>query len=165
MKWGGVWMCSGSTLVRLAEGRLLVAACLGTGVYIQPGVGLRLQTPEPNVAVSCSFDVLSLLYFSSALRIEACVWWILCTDCLNVFSAFKKGIRVSCVHSWRDVWGLDTFSLTPTSHPASKTANQHISPASRHSAASKRTVFNEADLGSQVFLEATFSEREHLRIC
>ena len=96
-------MCSGSTLVRLAEGWLLVAACLGTGVYTQPGVGLRLQTPEPNVAVSCSFYVLSLLCFSPALRSEACVGWIPCTDCLNVFSAFKKGIRVSCVRGWRDV--------------------------------------------------------------
>lgn len=46
----------------------------------------------------------------------------------------------------------------PASRPASKTASQR-SPARKH------TVFDEADLGSQVFLEATFSEREHLQIC
>lgn len=57
------------------------------------------------------------------------------------------------------------LSLTPTSHPASKTASQHSSPGSQHSTARKHSVFDEADLGSQVFLEATFSERKHLQIC
>lgn len=49
------------------------------------------------------------------------------------------------------------LSLTPTSHSARKNRQYSISR--------KHAVFNEADLGSQVFLEATFSERKHLRIC
>lgn len=57
------------------------------------------------------------------------------------------------------------LSLTPTSHPASITTSQHSLPASQHSTARKHSVFDEADLGSQVFLEATFSERKHLQIC
>lgn len=46
--------------------------------------------------------------------------------------------------------------LTLTSHSACKTVSQQRS-------ARKRAVFNERDLGRQVFLEGTFSKRKHLR--
>lgn len=152
--------------------RFTLGICLSGDRWVHSQVldcACKHPAPEPNEAVSCSFYVYSLLCFSPALRSKACVWWIPCTR-YTLLSPWVSPLHsqegLECdVYEAEGMWELDTLSLTPTSHPASKTASQHISPASQHSTARKHTVFNEADLGSQVFLEATFSERKHLRIC
>lgn len=63
------------------------------------------------------------------------------------------------------MWGVTLSALTdPNQSGSQQTSRPNRSPASQHRAARKHTVFNEADLGTQVFLESTHSERKHLRM-
>lgn len=105
--------------------------------------------------------------FLSVLRSKAWVWWIPTT----VYTSNQALILTDRLHgcllcipmrNWsaacRRLKGCETLWLTQTCHPASKTTIQH-------SSARKHDVFYEAGLGSQVFLEATFSERKQVGLC
>lgn len=87
---------------------------------------------------------------------------------MGVSSTFTREIRVWRVMCMR-LKGCEGLTRSHEPKPVTQLAKQttHLAsqPASQHNTARKHTAFNEADLGSQVFLEATFSERKHLRFC
>lgn len=105
--------------------------------------------------------------FLSVLRSKAWVWWIPTTVYTSNQALILNDRLHGCLlcipmRNWsaacRRLKGCETLWLTQTCHPASKTTIQH-------SSARKHDVFYEAGLGSQVFLEATFSERKQVGLC
>lgn len=148
---GGSLLVSGCQWDRWVHSQVLDCAC-------------KHQAPETDEAVSCSFYVYSL--FLSVLCSKAWVWWIPTTVYTSnqalILNDRLHGCLCIPMRNWsaacRRLKGCDTLWLTQTCHPASKTTIQH-------SSARKHDVFYEAGLGSQVFLEATFSERKQVGLC